>query len=39
MAYSADLDASPIMAQGILQPILHLPIVAPLLHVDEVDHN
>ncbi len=39
MADAADLDARPVVAQRILEAVLDLAVVAPLLHVDEVDDD
>ena len=39
MADAADLDARAVVAQRILQAALDLAVVAPLLHVDEVDDD
>ena len=36
---AADLDAGAVVAHGILDLVLDLPLVAVLLHVDEVDHD
>ncbi|CAO4144689.1 hypothetical protein LPLAFNJD_LOCUS1753 [Methylorubrum aminovorans] len=34
-----DLDARPVVLQRLVQALLHRPVVALLLHVDEVDHD
>ena len=39
MADRPDLDARAVVAQRLLQPPLHLPVVAALVHVDEVDDD
>ena len=39
MRDSADLDAGPVVLQAILEPLFDRPVVAVLLHVDEVDHD
>src|SRR6185436_16862539 len=36
---AAYLDAGTVMAQRILEAVLHLAVVAPFLHVDEVDDD
>ena len=39
MRDAADLDASAVVFERILQPALHRAVVAALVHVDEVDDN
>ena len=39
MADMADLDARPVVAEAFLELALHSPVVAPLVHIDEVDDN
>ena len=39
MADAADLDAGTVVAQRFFQLSLDQPVVAPLVHVDEVDHD
>ena len=39
MADPANLNAGPVILEGILQAPLHRTVVAVLFHVDEVDHD
>ena len=39
MTDAADLDPGAVVAQGFLQLPLNQPVIAPFVHVDEIDYD